>query len=131
MDVLEKYDVEKRIYLADLDFDRMVQHTNMERKYKPLPKYPAIVRDIAIVVDMDVTVGEIQKEILSKGQGLIENVELFDVYTGEQVQKGKKSLAFSITYRSYERTLIDDEVNAIQDSIVSALESRFDAKLRS
>lgn len=131
IDVMENYDMDKRIYLADLDFDRMVEHTNMERKYKPLPKYPAITRDIAIVVDMDVTVGDIQKEILSKGQGLIENVELFDVYTGEQVESGKKSLAFSITYRSYERTLIDDEVNAIQNSIVETLESRFDAKLRS
>lgn len=131
IDVMENYDMDKRTYIADLDFDKIVKYANLERKYKPLPKYPAMVRDIAVVVDMDVTVGQIQKEILSKGEGLIEDVELFDVYTGEQVEEGKKSLAFSITYRSYERTLVDDEVNKIQNNIISALESSFNAKLRS
>lgn len=131
IDVMENYGVKNRIYVADLDFEKIVENTNLERKYRPLPKYPAIVRDIAVVVDMDITVGDIQKAILSKGQGYIENVELFDVYTGKQVEKGKKSLAFSITYRSYERTLKDDEVNTIQNSIIETLESKFNAKLRS
>ncbi|NLX61145.1 MAG: phenylalanine--tRNA ligase subunit beta [Tissierellia bacterium] len=131
IDVMENYDIDKRIYVADLDFDKIVQCANLERKYKPLPKYPAITRDIAVVVDMDITVGEIQNEILSKGEGLIESVELFDVYTGEQVQEGKKSLAFSIVYRSHERTLVDEEVNKIQDNIVSALKDKFNASLRS
>lgn len=131
IDVMENYDLDKRIYIADLDFEKIVQHANLERRYKPLPKYPAITRDIAVVVDMDITVGEIQKEILSKGEGLIENVELFDVYTGAQVEEGKKSLAFSIIYRSHERTLVDEEVNKIQDNIILALKDKFNANLRS
>lgn len=131
IDVMENYDIKVRVYIADLDFDKIVDNTNLDRKYKPLPKYPAILRDIAVVVDKDVLVGELQKAIIENGEGLIENVELFDVYTGEQVQEGKKSVAFSITYRSYDRTLVDDEINSIQERIIEGLEKKFNAKLRS
>ena len=101
------------------------------KKNKPLPKYPAIMRDIAVVVDRDVLVGEIEKIIWENGEGLVEDVQLFDIYEGDQIMKGKKSIAFSITYRSYDRTLKDDEVNRIQDNIIKDLENKFDAKLRS
>ncbi|NLY77842.1 MAG: phenylalanine--tRNA ligase subunit beta [Tissierellia bacterium] len=131
MDVLENYDLDVRVYIADLDFDMIVEMTNLERRYRPLAKYPAIERDIAIVVDEDILVGDLEKTILDNGQGLIEKVELFDVYTGEQVSEGKKSVAFSIIFRSFDRTLVDDEVNAIQENIIKALEENYNAKLRS
>ncbi len=130
MDVLENYDIDVRIYVADLDFDIIVEKTNLEKSYKPLPKYPAIERDIAIVVNEDILVGELEKTILENGQGLIEKVELFDVYTGEQVPEGKKSVAFSIIFRSFDRTLVDEEVNEIQQNIVRVLEDKYHAKLR-
>jgi phenylalanyl-tRNA synthetase beta chain len=131
MDVLENYDIDVRVYIADLDFDIIVNKANLEKSYRPLPKYPAIERDIAIVVDEDILVGDLKKTILQNGQGLIEKVELFDVYTGAQVPQGKKSVAFSMVFRSYDRTLVDDEVNEIQQNIVKALEEKYDAKLRS
>ncbi|MFS8540500.1 MAG: phenylalanine--tRNA ligase subunit beta [Tissierellales bacterium] len=131
MDVLENYDIDVRVYIADLDFDIIVNKANLEKSYRPLPKYPAIERDIAIVVDEDILVGDLKKTILENGQGLIEKVELFDVYTGAQVPQGKKSVAFSMVFRSYDRTLVDDEVNEIQQNIVKALEEKYDAKLRS
>ncbi len=131
IDVMENFDIKERVYIAYLDFDMIIEEAVLEKKYKPLPKYPAIMRDIAVVVDRDVLVGEIEKIIWENGEGLVEDVQLFDIYEGDQIMKGKKSIAFSITYRSYDRTLKDDEVNRIQDNIIKDLENKFDAKLRS
>lgn len=131
MDVCEKYDIDKRIYIGQLDFDKIVKWSNFNRKYSPLPKYPAMIRDIAVVLDEDILVGEIQKKMEKHGQGLIEKIELFDIYRGNQVPEGMKSVAFSITYRSKERTLTDKEVNDIQELIIKDLEDNLGAKLRS
>lgn len=130
-DVLENYDIDERVYIAELDFEGIVEIAKLEKKYKPLPKYPAIVRDLAIVLDEDIMFKNIEEVIWSKGEGLIEKVELFDVYTGEQIPKGKKSVAFSITYRSHERTLKDEEVSQIHQNIVQEIEKTFKANLRS
>lgn len=130
-DVLRKYDIKTKVYTAQLDFDKIVDLTNLEIVYKPLPKYPSMVRDIAITVKEDVLVGNIEKIILKHGGGLIEKLELFDIYRGDQIEEGLKSVAYSIVYRSYERTLTDDEVNEIQKVIIEDLERSVDAKLRS
>lgn len=130
-DVSENYDVNERIYIGSLDFERIIKLTNLERKYKNLPKYPAMTRDIALTIDEDILVGDIEDVILKHGKELIEDIALFDIYRGDQIEKGKKSVAFTIVYRSYERTLTDDEINKIQELIINDLESSFDAKLRS
>ena len=109
----------------------MIKEAKLDKKYKPLPKYPAIMRDIAVVVDDDVSVGDLEKTIWENGEELIEKVELFDVYSGGQILKGKKSVAFSITYRSYDRTLKDEEVSKIQQNIIKDLENNLNARLRS
>lgn len=129
--VMENYDIKARVYIAELDFGKIVEYTNLDIKYNPLPKYPAMTRDIALVVKEEVMVGDIEKIILKHGSGIIESVKLFDIYRGNQVQEGLKSVAYSIIYRSHERTLVDDEVNKIQDRIVKDLEQSLDAKLRS
>ncbi|MBU5313404.1 phenylalanine--tRNA ligase subunit beta [Tissierella carlieri] len=131
VDVAENYDIKDRIYVGQLDFNKIVELTNLEVKYKPLPKYPSMLRDLALVVKEDILVGDIQKIISRHGEGLIEKIELFDIYTGNQIPEGMKSVAYSITYRSYDRTLRDDEVNSIQQAIIEDLEKSFDAKLRS
>jgi phenylalanyl-tRNA synthetase beta chain len=131
MDVAQNYSIKDRVYIGHLDFDRIIELTNTEIKYKPLPKYPSMLRDLALVVKDDVLVGDIQKTISKHGEGLIERIELFDIYTGDQIPDGMKSVAYSITYRSYDRTLRDEEVNVIQQAIIEDLENRFDAKLRS
>ena len=130
-DVLVKYEIKAKVYTAQLDFEKIVELTNLGIIYKPLPKYPTIIRDIALTVKEDILVGDIEKAILKHGGGLIEKLELFDIYRGNQIEKGLKSVAYSIVYRSYERTLTDDEVNKIQDLIIKDLEISFDAKLRS
>lgn len=131
VDVLENYDIGKKVYISHLDFDRIVAITNLDIKYKPLPKYPSTARDIAVVVAESVLVGDIENIILKHGEGLIEKVELFDIYRGNQIEEGLKSIAFSIIYRSYEKTLTDEEVSKTLKNIISDLENSLDAKLRS
>ena len=131
MDVCENYDIKERVYIAQLDFDKIVELANFDKKYKTLPKYPSMIRDLAVIVDEDVLYGDIKKMALKHGEDLVENVEIFDIYRGDQIPEGKKSIAFSIVYRSYERTLTDNEVNKIQDSIIEDLENNLGAKLRS
>lgn len=131
LNVLENYDIEKRVYISHLDFDKITELTNLDIKYKPLPKYPAMARDIALVVKEQVLVGDIEKIILKHGQGIIEKVELFDIYRGDQIEAGLKSIAFSIIYRSYEKTLTEDEVNKTLTNIINDLENTLGAKLRS
>lgn len=128
--VLENYDIKERLYIAELDFEIIAFLTNLEKKYKPLPKYPAINRDIALVVDKDIMVKEIEKIIWENGSGIVEDVKLFDVYMGKQIPHGKKSVAYSITYRSYEKTLTDEEVTKVHDKIVNELEIQLNASLR-
>lgn len=129
--VLENYDIKSRVYITELDFAKIVDFTNLDIEYSPLPKYPAMTRDIAVVVKEDVMVGDIEKIILNHASGILESIKLFDIYRGNQVQEGLKSVAYSIIYRSHERTLTEDEVNEIQDKIIKDLEAKIDAKLRS
>jgi phenylalanyl-tRNA synthetase beta chain len=131
VDIAENYNIKDRVYIGQLDFDKIIELTNLETKYKALPKYPSMARDLAIVVPENILVGDIQKVIAKYGEGLIEKIELFDIYTGSQIEENMKSIAFSIIYRSHDRTLRDDEVNKIQNSIIKDIEDTFKAKLRS
>ena len=130
-DVAGNYELKNRPYVATINFDKVVELTDLDIKYKPLPKYPSMTRDIAVVVDEDIMVGELEEVIIHHGKDLVESIDLFDIYRGNQVVKNKKSVAFSIVYRSYEGTLTDSVVNKIQTSIIEDLENKFDAKLRS
>ncbi len=131
LDVCENYNIEERVYIGQLNFDKIVELANFDKKYKILPKYPAMNRDLALIVDEDVLFGDIKGLVLKHGKDLVEKVEIFDIYRGDQIPEGKKSIAFSITYRSYERTLTENEVNGIQNLIISDLESQLAGKLRS
>ena len=111
-------------------FNKITDMARTETRYIPLPKYPAVTRDIAVVVAEEVHVGDMQEAIMKSADELLEDVQLFDIYRGEQVEKGKKSLAFNMTYRSAEKTLTDDEVDAVHEKVLLGLKSRFDAVLR-
>lgn len=130
-DVLINYDIKQRVYIADIDFDKVVELSNLDIKYKPLPKFPSMIRDIAVVVDEDVMIGELEDLIEYHGKDLIESIELFDIYRGDQIADNKKSVAFSIVYRSFEKTLTDERVNSIQEDLIRDLKEKFDAVLRS
>lgn len=98
-------------------------------KYSALPKFPPVERDLALVVNDDVCVGEIIAAV-QEANSLIKEVRLFDVYKGEQIEKGYKSIAIKFKIVSYDKTLVDSEIVTIMDSIIDVLSKRFDAKVR-
>ena len=130
-DVAENYGMDGvRIYCCELMFDAIMRHADTEIVYTPLPKYPSTSRDIALLVDEDMTVGKIEEVIRKHGKKILENVKLFDVYRGKQVEEGKKSVAFTLTYRDKDKTLTDDEVAAVHNDVLNALKDKLNAVLR-
>jgi phenylalanyl-tRNA synthetase beta chain len=129
-DVLENYDIDTRVYIAQLDMDLLIKKASTDIKFSALPRFPASDRDLAIIVEDRVPAGEIIRAIKEAGGELVENVELFDIYRGDQIQRGFKSMAFSITYRAKDRTLTDEEVNGVHDRVRTKLVEKFNGTLR-
>ncbi|KAJ50758.1 phenylalanyl-tRNA synthetase beta chain [Clostridium tetanomorphum] len=129
-DVADNYGIEERCYVAELNLDILYNHSNLDRKYKVLPKFPAVSRDIALLVDDEILVQDIEDIIVKQGGKMVEKVKLFDIYKGKQIPEGKKSVAYSILYRLENKTLTDEEVNKVHDKIVRTLENRLGAQLR-
>ena len=99
-------------------------------KYEPLPRFPAVQRDLAIVVSTEVTAGQVEAAIRAMSLPLLARVTLFDVYTGGQVGAGRRSLAWSLTFQAPDRTLTDAEVNRVHEQIVAEVARRFRAEVR-
>ncbi|MGB9595499.1 MAG: phenylalanine--tRNA ligase subunit beta, partial [Candidatus Poribacteria bacterium] len=127
-DVLDNYDIEQDVYMFELYFDDLMKFSTMS-KFEPLPIFPSVYRDIAVVLSYDVPASQVEETIKSVGV-LVKNVKLFDVYKGKQIPDNMKSLAFSIEYYSPDKTLTDDEADEIQQKIISILKDRFGAELR-
>lgn len=128
--VMENFEIKNRVIGGEFDFNKIVEFSDEKITYVPLPKYPTSDRDLAILVDEDIMVSQI-KEISKKEAGnLLEDFRVFDIYTGEQIQEGKKSIAFNMVFRSHEKTLKDQEVNEIIDKIVKSLTEEIGAILR-
>lgn len=128
--VMENYDMYKKCYAAELDFAALVELTNLQRMYQPLPKYPAMTRDLAIVVKDEIFVRDIERILEANGGAILEKFELFDVYKGSQVPAGYKSVAYTLTYRHGERTLQEEEVNQVQEKIIAELKEKLGGQLR-
>lgn len=129
-EVLDNYGIGKRVYIAEIDLDTVYSLANDTIVFKSLPKYPAITRDIALVVKNEVEVAAIEEVIMDNAGGLVEACKLFDVYKGDQIGQGYKSVAYSIVYRSLDKTLTDDDVVAVHDKILAELKARLGAELR-
>ena len=129
-EVTEKYGIGTRCYAAEMMFSTVTELANMEKVFSPLPKYPATSRDIALLVDEDVAVGDIENVIRAAGTEILRDVKLFDIYRGKQVEEGKKSVAFNLTYRHNDRTLTDEDVAAAHGQVLQALKEEMDAVLR-
>ncbi|WP_029453031.1 phenylalanine--tRNA ligase subunit beta [Clostridium algidicarnis] len=128
--ITEKYGIDTECYIAEINLDILYKNANIIKRYKALPKFPAVTRDIALIVDENTFVQEIQSVIKNTGGNLVESINLFDVYKGKQIEDGKKSVAYAISYRSETKTLTDNEVNKVHDKIVRALEYKLGCKLR-
>ncbi len=129
--VLTRFQIKQPVYIFSLEFDNLLRHWQREKKFRPLPRYPAAQRDIAVVVNEQVEAEQIIRTIGAVNTHLIESVELFDIYKGDQIPRGKKSLAFSLTFRSAETTLSEAKVERLFQKIVEELKREFDAQLRS
>lgn len=120
--VLANYDIGVRAYIAQVDFNSIMKYGNDKRVYKPLPHYPASMRDLAFVCDADIPVLKIEKAIAKAVGKILEEVALFDVYVGSQIPEGMKSVAFNIRMRAADRTLTDDEADRAMKKAIKALE---------
>jgi phenylalanyl-tRNA synthetase beta chain len=129
-EVARRFDIKKRIYAAELSLDDLLSHANLKRKFTALPKYPSVKRDIAILLDDTINASNIYDVIKEEARGLVRSVDAFDLYKGQQIQEAKKSLAYTIEYRSDERTLNDKEVNDIHKKVQDALAKRLGAQIR-
>jgi phenylalanyl-tRNA synthetase beta chain len=126
----ERLGLRGRPVLAELSLDALGPFISSSRRFTEIPRYPSIERDLALVVDSGVTAGKVERIIGSEAGELLESLFLFDCYTGEQIAAGKKSLGYRAVYRHPDRTLTDDEVDAIQKKILKALSEQAGAVLR-
>lgn len=128
--IAESYGLSQPAFLMELDLHLLMKNVNPTITYKALPKFPAMQRDLALVLPIEIQPQDVIAHIKELGGELIEQAELFDVYQGEQVPKGMRSLAFSLTYRAKDRTLNDAEVNHLQDELLQKLNQMYGAKVR-
>jgi phenylalanyl-tRNA synthetase beta chain len=126
----ENYGIKQPVYIFEMDVETLMKYTAKNFKYESLPKYPAISRDLAMLVDEEVQAADIEKVIAKNGGKFFQGVTLFDVYTGKQVAEGKKSMAFNLVFQSMDKTLTDEEADSAFKNILQAVESEFQAELR-
>lgn len=128
--VTGNYGIDSEVYAAELDFTALSALLAPAATYVPLPKYPSVSRDIAVVCDEALTAGELEDCICEAGGKLLREVRLFDIYRGKGIEDGKKSMAFSMLLRADDRTLTDTDSDGVMNAVLSALEKKFGAKLR-
>ena len=122
-DVLDNYKIGEKAYVAVLDMPAVTPHTSFDRKYTGIAKYPAVSRDLSMVVPKNILVGQIEEMIVQRGGKILESYNLFDIYEGSQILEGYKSVAYSITFRAKDHTLEEREINGAMNKILNGLKS--------
>ncbi|MGI6020573.1 MAG: phenylalanine--tRNA ligase subunit beta [Lachnospiraceae bacterium] len=117
------YDISARVYAAVLDMPSVCEFASFDRYYTGIAKYPAVTRDISMVVPKDINAGSIEAVIRQRGGKILESCELFDIYEGDQITEGFKSMAYSLSFRHKEKTLTDDEITSAMKKILNGLEN--------
>lgn len=120
--VSENYGIDEQVLSFSLDVDALFRHAEPDKTYQPLPKFPAVTRDLALLCQQDLPVRRLEQAIEKGGGKLLESIQLFDIYQGEQIETGKKSAAFRLTLRSSDETLTDEAANRAMDAIMKELE---------
>lgn len=128
-EVCDNYDIGTKAYVAVLDMPEVLVNATFDRKYTGIAKYPAVSRDISMILPKNILVGQIEEIIAQRGGKILESYQLFDVYEGSQIQEGCKSVAYSITFRAKDRTLEENDVTAAMKKILNGLE-QLGAQLR-
>jgi len=128
--IIDKLKIEGKAIIFDIDFEKLSKLASEEHEYQPISRYPAAVRDIAILVPRLVRVEEVLNKIYDAGGNLIRDVDLFDIYEGEGIPEGKKNLAFHLIYQAEDRTLSSKEIDEIQEKIIKVLEKEPEWQVR-
>ena len=121
-EVCDNYDIGTKAYVAVLDIQSILPFATFNRKYRGIAKYPAVKRDISMVVPKEILAGQIEAMLAQRGGKILEHYELFDIYEGEQIKEGFKSMAYSIYFRANDRTLEEADVNGAMKKILNGLE---------
>jgi len=128
--ILGDLEIEGKLVVFDIDFEKLQRLSSEETIYQPISRYPAAVRDIAVLVPLEIRVEEVLNKIETAAGILVRDVDLFDIYEGEELPEGKKNLAFHIIYQAKDRTLSSKEIDEIQDKIIKALEEELEWEVR-
>ena len=118
------------VYILEIDLDRLLAKKVGKMKYKEISKFPNIKKDLSIVVDKKISAQEIGMKIKKAAGSLLENSEVFDVYTGKGIDENKRSISFALTFGKQDRTLTDEEINEVMNKIITSLEKDLKAELR-
>lgn len=129
-EVCKNFSIKKKIFVCEIDIEKIRDKSSLVRIYEPLIKYPAVKRDLAIIVDKNIDSGMIEKIFRDNSNNLLKNVELFDIYTGNQIDEGKKSMAYKLTFQSKDKTLVDEDINTVIDGMLKDLNEKLGAYLR-
>ncbi|KHE91045.1 MAG: phenylalanine--tRNA ligase subunit beta [Candidatus Scalindua rubra] len=129
-EVISDYGFRSKPCVAELDFNILIDKTNLESSYRKIPSFPVVTRDLAVVTDEDVTWADIKRCIESLKIDYVDDIEFFDVYRGKQIERGRKSIAFRITFRADDKTLKSDEVDILKEKILTNLSNSLGVNLR-
>jgi phenylalanyl-tRNA synthetase beta chain len=128
--VMENFDMPRRAVIAEINLQQLLEMGKPMGEMKPLPRFPAMTRDLALVMEDSVNVGPLMSAMKKAAGNLLETIEMFDVYRGAQVGEGKKSVAFSLTFRASDRTLTDEEITKAMDKVQKTCAEKFEAVIR-
>jgi phenylalanyl-tRNA synthetase beta chain len=129
-DVLEKLKIKNKVVVFDIDFEKLIKYCSEEHEYRPISRFPSAIRDLAILVPRETRVEEVLNKIETSGGSLIRDIDLFDIYEGEELPEGKKNLAFHIIYQAQDRTLSSKEIEEIHNKIIEELEKEIEWEVR-
>ena len=122
-EVADNYGIGEKAYVAVLDMPKVVENASFDRKFEGIAKFPAVTRDISMVVSREILAGQIEAMIRQRGGKHLESLQLFDIYEGAQIKKGFKSMAYSLVFRAKDKTMTEDEITSAMKKIYNGLES--------
>jgi len=128
--ILDAFDIEQPVYVLEVDVAALWQHRRTERTYQPIPRFPFVERDLAVVVDEALAVAELKNTAQKVAGAFLQSITVFDVYRGKQVPQGKKSVALRFVFQSRERTLTEEEINQTMEAVFQKLQEEWGATLR-
>jgi len=120
--IINNFDIQGKVVLFDIDFEKLSELASEEHEYRPISRFPSAIRDIAVLVPRFIKVEEVLNKIYDSGGDLVRDVDLFDIYEGEELPQGKKNFAFHIIFQSKTETLSSEEIDGIQNKIIKILE---------